>query len=176
MTDAVTIRAAAPADLPGILAIYNHAIVTSTASYHLQPTTLEERERWLAEHGAIGLPVLVAHDAAGTVVGWASLSSMRTLAAYRYTAENTVYVLETRRACGIGTALLDALVAEGRAIGLHAIVAWIDSHSAASVRMHRRAGFVDVGFLPQVGAKFGAWLDVVLMQLMLDEAAPPSDE
>jgi phosphinothricin acetyltransferase len=113
------------------------------------------------------LPVLVAVDAAGSILGWAALSTMRRMAGYRFTVETSVYVADGHRRQGIGSVLLGAVVAEARRLGMHAIVAWLDSAGEASLRLHSSAGFAEVGRLREVGRKFDRWLDVVLMELLL---------
>jgi L-amino acid N-acyltransferase YncA len=171
---AVTVRPAVAADLPAINDVYNHYVLHSTATYQEEPEPMAARVAWFARHGP-GHPVTVAVDAAGTfgprdaVVGWASLSPYHPRSAYRFTVENSVYLRPYACGRGVGTTLLADLLARARAAGHRSVVALIDADQPASVALHRRFGFTDAGHLRQVGFKFGRWLDVVHMQLMLDE-------
>jgi phosphinothricin acetyltransferase len=104
----------------------------------------------------------------GLVVGWGSLAPYHERSAYRNTVENSVYVHHKYYRRGIGAALLGDLVGRARALGHHAIIAGIDGEQPASVALHVRFGFQKVGHLKQVGFKFGRWLDVIYMQLILE--------
>lgn len=169
----VVIRPAALADLPAINAIYNHYVLHSTATYQEEPEPITGREAWFARHGP-SHPVTVAVDASGTlgaagaVVGWASLSPFHARSAYRFTVENSVYLHPDARGRGLGTRLLADLLDRGRALGHRSVVALIDADQPASIALHRRFGFAPAAHLNQVGFKFGRWLDVVYLQLMLD--------
>jgi phosphinothricin acetyltransferase len=163
----MTIRPATRDDLPGILRIYNHAVKFSTATADHEPQPLETRTAWFESHLADELPVLVAVDG-GRLVGWAALNRWNVRLGYRFTVENSVYVEEGERGRGVGTKLLGGLVAEAKRLGLHAILAGIDSENVASLALHARHGFVEVGRLKQVVHKFDRWLDVVYLELVLD--------
>ena len=122
------IRPATFADLPAILAIYNDAVLHTTASYDYEPSTLEARAAWYEEHIQQRLPVLVAN--AGTdIVGWSSLSPFRPRVGYRYTVEHSVYVVADRRGQGIGRALLTPLIRNARDLGIHAMIGVIDAEN-----------------------------------------------
>jgi phosphinothricin acetyltransferase len=162
----LAIRPAAESDLPAILAIYNHAIVHTTAVYDYEPHTLAMREAWYVAKVADQLPVLVA-TLGEQVVGFAALSWFRAWAAYRYTVENSLYVAPDQQGQGIGKQLLSASVAAARDRGFHTIVSGIDADNAASLHLHRQFGFEAVGQLHQVGYKFDRWLDLTFMQLLL---------
>ncbi|WP_027897634.1 GNAT family N-acetyltransferase [Zestomonas thermotolerans] len=168
------IRTAGEADLPGILAIHNDAVVHTTAIWNETPTDLAERRAWLHERTAAGFPVLVAVDAAGAVLGYASYGPWRPHEGYRHTVEHSVYVRDGVRGRGIGKALLQALIDHARDAGLHVMVGAIESGNAASIRLHQRLGFTITGQMPQVGRKFGRWLDLTFMQLILtpERSAP----
>jgi L-amino acid N-acyltransferase len=163
---AINVRPATAADLPAINDIYNHYVLNSTCTYQETPEPIESREAWFARHGTQH-PVIVAVDAGGAVVGWGSLSGYHARSAYRFTVENSVYLRHDLRGKGIGSLLLTELIALARALGHHSIIAGIDADQPASVALHRRAGFEQVGRMNQVGFKFGKWLDVIYMQLML---------
>jgi phosphinothricin acetyltransferase len=162
------IRDATEADLPAILAITNEAIVNSTAVWSIAPATLETRAAWMRERQARGFPVLVAVD--GDVIGFASFGDFRPWDGYLHTVEHSIYVAPSAQGKGAGTALLAALVARATALGKHVMVGGIEAGNTASLALHRRAGFVETGRLPEVGRKFGRWLDLVFMQKVLGPA------
>ncbi len=162
------VRPARHDDLPAILEIYNGAVLHTTASYDLEPVTLESRQEWFGQKEAGGWPVLVAEEA-GEVVGFATFGPFRGKAGFDGTAEHSVYIREGVRGGGLGTALMAPLIAEARRMGLHVLVGGIDAENAGSLRFHGRFGFVPVAHMPHVGRKFGRWLDLVFVQLILDE-------
>ncbi len=161
------IRPATVADLPGILEIYNDAVLHTTATYDYEPRTLEQRAAWFEERTREGYPVFVAVDDAGRVVGWSALNPYHARIGYRFTAENSVYVAADMRGKGIGKLLLPPLIAGAQAKGLHAIIAAIDAENAASIRLHAAFGFEKVGHFKQTGFKFNRWLDVVYLERLL---------
>ena len=163
------VRAATAADLPAILAIYNQAVVHSTASWAYEPDTLADRAAWLTEHEREYLPVVVAEAPDGAIAGWGSLSHFRARIGYRFTVENSVYVAPAARGQGVGRQLLTALIEAARQRGSHVIVAGMDATNHASARLHAALGFESVGLLPQVGYKFDRWLDLLFMQYTLAE-------
>ena len=161
-----TIRLAAAADLPAINDIYNHYVPISTTTYHDEPLPLAERERWFAGRESIH-PVTVACDG-DSIVGWGSLHTFRNKPGYRFTVENSVCVHPDRQRRGIGSALLADQIVRARQFGLRAIIAGVDSEQAASLALHEKHGFREVGRFGEVGRKFDRWLDVVFMELILD--------
>lgn len=164
----IHIRPATAADLSAVNDIYNHYVMHSTATYQEEPEPMAGREAWFARHGPRH-PVTVAVDPAGTVLGWGSLSAFHARSAYRFTVENSVYLRHDARGRGIGTRLLADLIDRAREIGHRTMIAGIDVAQPASIALHRRFGFEPVGHLRQVGFKFGRWLDVAYMQLLLAE-------
>jgi L-amino acid N-acyltransferase len=126
---------------------------------------MDDRLAWFAAHGEAH-PITVA-TVAGEVVGWGSLSPYRARSAYRYTVENSVYVRHDRQRRGIGRLLLADLIERGRAARHHTIVAVIDAEQTGSVALHVAMGFRDAGELRELGFKFGRWLHVRYLQLML---------
>ena len=164
---AASIRPATEADLPAILDIYNHAVLNTTATYDHAPVSLASRQVWFAERTGGGFPVLVATDAVGQVLGWASYGSYRPRPGYSRTVEHSVYLAPEAQGQGIGGQLLAALIDHARAAGIHSMIGVIDASNAASLRFHERYGFFETGRLPQVGHKFGRWLELVLMQKLL---------
>jgi phosphinothricin acetyltransferase len=167
------IRPATRADVPAILDIYNEAVLTTTASYDYEPRSLQHRMSWFEEHERIGFPIFVAEEDSGTIVGWSSLSRFHDRKGYQFTCENSIYVAANSRGRGIGKLLLEPLIESAQKIGLHAIIAVIDASNEASLRLHGRLGFFEVGRFRRVGFKFGRWLDVVYMELLLPEPATP---
>ncbi|MBN9530686.1 MAG: N-acetyltransferase [Alphaproteobacteria bacterium] len=160
------IRDAHEDDLPAILAIHNDAVLTTTAIWNSTAVDLEDRRAWLAARRQAGYPVLVAEQA-GEVAGYASFGDWRAWEGYRFTVENSIYIRADRRGRGIGSALLAPLVAAAGRLGKHVMVAGIEAGNAASIRLHHRHGFVQVGHFREVGEKFGRWLDLVFLQRTL---------
>jgi L-amino acid N-acyltransferase YncA len=163
----INIRAAVDADIPTITAIYNDAVVSTVAVWNDDTVDEDNRRAWLQAHRLPGTCALVAEDDAGTVLGYATYGAFRSYDGFRHTVENSIYVDGRRRAGGVGTALLTALVDHARDAGKHVMVAAIESGNTASVRLHAKVGFEECGTVRQVGTKFGRWLDMTLMQLVL---------
>lgn len=161
------VRTATPEDLPGILEIYNEAVLNTTATYDYEPRTLEQRQHWFEERRRDNYAVFVALDDGQRVVGWSALNPFHARPGYRFTAENSVYVAPCVRGRGLGKLLLAPLVDAAQARGLHAIIAAIDAENEVSIRLHARFGFEKVGHFKQTGFKFGRWLDVVYMERLL---------
>jgi L-amino acid N-acyltransferase YncA len=176
MSGAVSIRASADADIAPIAAIYRHHVLHGVASFEEIPPDPAEIARRRGEVLARGLPYLIA-EAAGQVAGFAYASLYRTRSAYRFTVEDSIYVDHALIGRGVGRALLSALVERCAAQGYRQMVAVIGgSDQWPSIGLHRALGFSLVGTLPAVGAKFGGWVDVVLMQRALGPGAttPPN--
>lgn len=169
---AVRIRDAEIGDLETITAIHNHAVVHTTAIWNEEAVDLADRAAWLADRTARGYPVIVAVDDSG-VVGYASYAQWRPHSGYRHTVEHSVYVRGDQRGRGIGRTLMEELIARARAARIHVMIGGVESGNTASVALHERLGFVEVGRMPQVGAKFGRWLDLSMLQLMLDDRPAP---
>ena len=167
-----TIRLASEHDLPEILNIYNDAILNTTSVYDYKPHTLEMRQAWFAAKQRDGYPVFVA-EVAGEVAGFSTFGPFRPWAAYKYTVEHSVYVGQRFRQRGIGRLLVKTVIDFARQMDKHVILAGIDSANEVSIRMHKQLGFVETATLKQVGYKFGRWLDLVFMQLVLDTPAQP---
>jgi L-amino acid N-acyltransferase len=163
--DGLQLRLAEAGDLGAINEIYNYYVLHSTCTYQESPEPMEGREKWFADHGPRH-PVIVA-EMEGKIVGWGSLSAYHVRSAYRHTVENSVYVHHEFHRRGIGAVILADLIERARAIGHRAIIAGIDGDQIASVELHAKFGFVTAGHLKELGFKFGRWLDVIYMELLV---------
>jgi phosphinothricin acetyltransferase len=163
------IRPATEADLPAILAIYNHAVMNTTAIWVDTPADLADRTAWFAARRKAGFPVLVAQesDTRGTVLGYGSFGPFRPYEGFRGTVEHSVYVSGEAQGRGIGKMLLRALIEEARNLGKRVMVGAIDATNYASLALHEHMDFEETGRMPGVGEKFGKRLDMVLVQLKL---------
>lgn len=166
------LRAATAQDAAGIALIYNDAVANTTAIWNDVQVDVANRAAWIAERQAQGFPVFVAVES-DAVLGYASYGPWRPHDGYRRTVEHSVYVSTQARGQGLGVTLMEALIAAAKAQGLHVMVAGIDASNAVSIRLHERLGFAQTGLLPQVGMKFGRWLDLAFLQLQLDQAPTP---
>ncbi|MBR0874259.1 N-acetyltransferase [Bradyrhizobium tropiciagri] len=161
------IRPATDADIPAITAIFNEAVVNSNAIWTEKQDSDAERLAWMKARQALGYPVLVAAEGE-TVLGYGTFGDFRAFPGYRYSVEHSVYIHVDHRGRGLGRIIVDELVAAARALGKHVMIAGIDGGNPASLRLHAQAGFVEVARMPEVGRKFGRWLDLVFMQRVLD--------
>jgi L-amino acid N-acyltransferase YncA len=162
--EAILIRAAAEIDIPAITSIYRVEVLHGVATFELDPPSEAEMERRFRAIVEAGYPYLVA-DLGATVVGFAYASAYRARPAYRFTVENSIYVTPLAQRRGVGRALLTELIGRATSGGYQQMVAVIgDSSNAASIQLHRAAGFTFAGVLHDVGYKHGRWLDSVLMQ------------
>lgn len=164
------VRDATEADLPTILDLYNALVPSTTVAWTEEPDTLEDRQAWFAAQQEVGFPILVA-EVDGEVVGFGSYGWFRMdgrWPGYDRTVEHSIHVAEPHWGTGVGRTLVEALVERARAAGLHVIVAAVDGDNAGSIAFHERLGFTQVARLPEVGHKFGRWLDLVLLQRILD--------
>jgi phosphinothricin acetyltransferase len=164
------LRAARLDDADAIRQIYNAEVTTSTVTFDITPRTLDEQRRYLADRSGAHAAI-VATDA-GEVVGYGALSPWRSKAAYSTSVEDSVYVHRAHQGRGIGKALLVELTDVATAHGFHAVFARIVGGHEASIRLHEALGFEIVGTEREVGRKFGRWLDVVVMELLLGPEAP----
>lgn len=171
MADELILRDARESDMPAVQAIYAHHVIHGTASFELDPPTVEQMLQRRADICANGLPYLVA-ERDGEVVGYGYATLYRPRPAYRFTVEDSVYVREGMAGFGIGHALLEAVIQHCTEGGRRQMVAIIgNSENIASIRLHARLGFRQVGIFESVGFKHGRWLDTVIMQRELGEGA-----
>lgn len=164
-------RLASTDDSEAIRAIYNREVLTSTVTFDLVARTEEDQLAWMDEHSGAH-PAVVAEDDDGRICGFGSLSPWRARPAYRTTVEDSVYVDPDFQGRGVGRGILEELVRLAESHGFHAIMARVVGGHEASIGLHQACGFEIVGIEHEVGRKFGRWLDVVLMQLLIN--APPA--
>jgi phosphinothricin acetyltransferase len=163
----VTTRPATPADIPAITAIYADAVLTGTGSFELEPPGEAEMARRMGELHDRKLPYFVAMAGpdSGQVLGYGYAGPYHARAGYKNTVEDSIYLASEARGRGIGGVLLRRLIDTCAGLGFRQMVAIIGgSDNAASIRLHKAAGFTPVGVLTDVGFKHGRWLDSVIMQ------------
>jgi len=159
------IRAAAPRDNAAIAAIWNRAVLETTATTDTEPRSQAAQRAWLVRHTE-DYPAIVAVDG-GEVVAFGALTPYRPKPSYAHTVENSVYVREGWRGKGLGGLILDRLVEQARARGHRSLIARITASNEASLLLHERHGFVRVGHERRVAFKHGIWLDVITLQRIL---------
>ncbi|MFN8623716.1 MAG: N-acetyltransferase family protein [Chloroflexota bacterium] len=174
--DGVRIRPGREDDVPALLAIYNHYVLHSNATFDMTPLTLEQRLEWFSHYAPDGRHrLLVAERAAdgegdSEVLGYATSSVFRPRAAYDRTVETSIYLRDGTTGTGLGTrlyrALFDAIADED----IHRLYAVIAVPNEASVALHRAFGFVEVGRLHEVGRKFDRWWDVIFMEKRVEDS------
>ena len=154
-------------DLPAITAIYGHHVLHGSGTFETEPPTLADMRARRAEVLARHLPFLVAEEG-GRIVGFAYCNWFKPRPAYRFSAEDSIYLAPDAHRRGLGRALLAELAAQAQAAGVRKLIAVIgDSANAGSIGVHRSVGFEQVGVLKSCGWKFERWLDVVLMEKTL---------
>ena len=162
----VIIRNANVEDLPQILEIVNHAILHTTSNYLYEVQTLENQLQWFEEKKSKQFPIIVA-DYNGTAFGFGTYGTFREKIGYQFTVEHSVYVAPEFIGKGIGKQLLLALIVLAKEEGYHTMIGGIDAANTGSIDFHRKFGFVETGIMKEVGFKFGKWLDLQFMQLIL---------
>lgn len=170
----ILVRHATEKDIPEMLSIYNDIILNTTAVYDYKPHTLEMRQTWFKTKQEQGFPVFVA-DLEGKVAGFSSIGPFRAWAAYKYSVENSVYVSAEKRGMGIGKLLIPPLIEAAKQLQMHTIIAGIDATNDVSIWLHKRFGFEETAHFKQVGYKFGRWLDLKFLQLMLNTPEQPTE-
>ncbi len=165
------VRAADARDAGALVGLLNALLGTTTVEWTETAHTEATFATWMEDHET----VLVAEEQ-GEIVGLGAFGWFRdavTCPGYRFTVEHTVHVRQDRWGTGVGQTLMGALIDEARKSGKHTMVAAIDGSNERSIAFHKRLGFAEVGRMPQVGAKFGTWLELVLLQLRLDDRVGP---
>lgn len=166
------VRHACKEDCAAIGEIYNHAVLHTAAIWNDKTVDTDNRIAWFEARTLSGYPVLVSEED-GVVTGYASFGDWRAFDGFRHTVEHSVYVHPEHQGKGIGRLLMTELIKEARQIGKHVMVAGIEAQNQASIHLHETLGFITTGNMPQVGTKFGRWLDLTFMQLQLDERSGP---
>jgi L-amino acid N-acyltransferase YncA len=175
MSAPVLIRDSRDDDLPAITRIYGYHVRHGLASFEEQAPSIDEMARRRADGLAKGYPFIVA-ERGGRIVGYAYAAAYRARPAYRFAVENSIYIDQEDRGGGIGSALLPALIERCAARGFRQMIAVIgDSANAASIGLHGKFGFRNVGTFTAIGFKHGRWVDSVLMQRALGDgdSTPP---
>ncbi len=164
------LRAATEQDLPAILAIYNHEIEHNTANWNIHTFDLSYMQNFFAELQQHGFPLIVAiEEATQQLAAYADYSFFSKNSGYIYTVEHSVFVQPQYQGHGLGKRLMQALIEHAKNQKLHMMVAAIDAENTGSIVLHQKLGFVQTGYLPQMGFKFGQWRDLVYMQLHLQD-------
>ena len=158
-----------------ILAIFNEAILHSTAIYDYKPRTMEMIAGWFDTKAKAKFPVIGIENESGVLMGFASYGTFRVWPAYKYSVEHSVYVDARFRGQGVGRRLLRELITVAQAQEYHVLIGGIDAANAVSIRLHESLGFVHAGTIREAGFKFGRWLDLAFYQLILATPQHPAD-
>jgi len=170
-----TIRPSNDRDLPEITAIYHHHVLYGTGTFETTPPSEADMAARRADVLAKGLPYLVVEED-GKILGYAYCQWFKPRPAYRFSAEDSIYLHPDAAGKGLGKLLLAELASQAEAVGIRKLIAVIgDSNNVGSVGVHRALGFSPVGMFKSCGWKFGKWLDIVLMEKTLGEGntTPP---
>jgi len=159
------LRAATPADADAIARIYNQAVTGTTATFDTEPKTGQDRREWLTNRPSQN-PVIVSRGA-DEIVGWGAFLPYSDRPAYRGTVEMSVYVDDAHHRHGVGAALSRELLRRAPDLDIHVVLARVCSENAASLAMAKTLGFREIGTMHEVGRKFGRWLDVVMLELLV---------
>lgn len=165
----ILIRDATEQDLESIREIYNQEILNGTHTWNHTSMSLTEVQQWFETLKIRNFPIFVAEDThTHCIVGYANYDQFRSIQGFYRTIEHSVFIRNNYSGQGLGTRLLKHLIQYAQQQDMHMMVACIDSNNTASIQLHHKLGFVQTGYMPQVGEKFGQWLDLVLLQLNLD--------
>ena len=163
-----SIRDAGLPDLPAVREIYNYYVANSMVTFDEDAMTLREWKSKFAYLQKLGMPFLVAESPSGQILGYALVAPWKQKRAYRYTVENSIYLGPAAAGKGLGRALMAELIARSKAAGLKEMIAVIaDQGAEASIALHEKFGFVEIGRMGRVGYKFDRWLGTVLLQKSL---------
>lgn len=168
--DGIVIRPGEVRDVPGMLDLYNHHVLTSPATFDLVPHTLEQRQEWFSHHHGDGRHRLFVADRDGAAVGFATSSVFRPRAVYDRSIESSVYVRDGVTGLGLGTRLYGALFTSLAAEDIHHVYAGVTTPDDASITLHRRFGFREVGRFHEVGHTFDRRWDVVFLEKRVEES------
>jgi phosphinothricin acetyltransferase len=158
-----------------ILAIFNEAIVNSTALYDYKPRTPGMMQGWFEAKSKGNYPVIGIENTSGELMGFTSYGTFRAWPAYKYSVEHSVYVDARFRGMGIGKRLLREIISAAQQQDYHVLIGAIDAMNSRSIRLHEALGFTHCGTIRQAGFKFGRWLDLQFYQLVLPTPAHPTD-
>ena len=162
------VRQAVSEDVPHIREIYNHYVLNSTVTFDEEPMSLSAMRKKFTTIDALGFPFIVAESPSGQILGYAYVYPWKEKAAYRYTVENSIYLGPAATGKGLGRELLNELIMRSKAAGIREIIAVIaDKGADASIAMHEKFGFTEIGRMGKVGFKFDRWLGTVLLQKSL---------
>ena len=162
----ITVRHATENDLPQILNIYNDIIKNTTAVYYYEPHTLEMRKAWFDERKKLGFPIFVAEED-DIILGMSTIGPFRLPTAYKFSVENTVHVAAHARGKGIGKLLMPPIIEAAKELKMHTIIAGIDASNEVSLHLHKSFGFEEVAHFKEVGFKFGRWMDLKFLELIV---------
>jgi phosphinothricin acetyltransferase len=170
----ISIRDANQTDLPQILGIYNDVIEQTTAVFSYSKHTIEMRTEWFQSRQQGNFPIYVA-EYENEILGFSSYGPFRTWPAYQYTVENSIYVAKSHRGRGISKLLMKPLIEQAIRQQYHVIIAGIEASNQISIRIHESFGFTEVAHFKEVGYKFGKWLDLKFLELVLHTPDHPTD-
>jgi phosphinothricin acetyltransferase len=162
------VRQAVAEDLPNVREIYNHYVLNSTVTFDEEPMSLVAMRKKWSKIESLGYPFIVAESPSGQILGYAYVYPWKEKAAYRFTVENSIYLGPAATGKGLGRELLEELISRSKAAGIREIIAVIaDKGADASIIMHEKFGFTEIGRMGKVGFKFDRWLGTVLLQKSL---------
>ena len=164
---AIELRPATLADAPAIAAIYNYEVENTAVTMDLVPRSLEEQQSYIVTRSGAFATIVAVDPDSGDVVGWGALSPYKDRAGFATTVEDSIYIRRDRTGQGIGQILLGHLIETARDHGFHCVIARIGATTEASLALHAKLGFVEVGVEREVARKFGRWIDIATMQLLL---------
>lgn len=175
MSEPIIVQCSYERHAVAILEILNEAIQTSTALFEYKRRALESMVGWFDAKRAGSFPVVGVEDAQGKLLAFGSYGAFRASPAYKYSVEHSVYVHKDHRGEGLGAMVMRELIVAARDNDKHVMIGGVEATNAGSIPLHERLGFKHVGALPQVGFKFGRWLDLAFYQLVLQTPARPVD-
>jgi phosphinothricin acetyltransferase len=164
-TNRIRFRTIQPVDTEPTRQIYNYAVTSTTATLDLEPRTVAEQERWVRDH--MGIYTALVAELDGQVVGFASISPFRPRPGYSSSVEDSIYLDPSVWGQGLGKLLLNRLLVAAADLGFHTCIAHVVADHEASLGLHQSQGFQLVGIEREIGRKFGRWIDLAILQLML---------